>query len=149
MKSAAILLFHLLSTLAKLIRPGGSKAIVEENVHPSQQLIVHGRSRQRAPNLNVYDRLLFGFLATFVNARRVSRLSIIIKPSTLLQFHSALVQRKYRNLFTQKGSKKPGPKGPSKEVIAAIVEMKQRNPRFGCPRIAQQINLAFGLELVL
>jgi hypothetical protein len=29
----------------------------------------------------------------------------------------------------------------------AIVEMKQRNPRYGCPRIAQQINLAFGLDL--
>jgi putative transposase len=28
--------------------------------------------------------------------------------------------------------------------IQAIVEMKQRNPRFGCPRIAQQINKAFG-----
>ena len=25
--------------------------------------------------------------------------------------------------------------------------MKSRNPRYGCPRIAQQINLAFGLEL--
>ena len=25
--------------------------------------------------------------------------------------------------------------------------MKQRNPRFGCPRIAQQINLTFGLDL--
>jgi hypothetical protein len=25
--------------------------------------------------------------------------------------------------------------------------MKQRNPRYGCPRTAQQINLAFGLEL--
>lgn len=25
--------------------------------------------------------------------------------------------------------------------------MKQRNPRFGCPRIAQQINFAFGLDL--
>jgi transposase InsO family protein len=25
--------------------------------------------------------------------------------------------------------------------------MKQRNPRYGCPRIAQQINLAFGLDL--
>jgi len=25
--------------------------------------------------------------------------------------------------------------------------MKQRNPQYGCPRIAQQINLAFGLEL--
>ena len=25
--------------------------------------------------------------------------------------------------------------------------MKQRNPRFGCPGISQQINLAFGLDL--
>jgi putative transposase len=32
-------------------------------------------------------------------------------------------------------------------VIDAIVAMKERNPRFGCPRIAQQMNLAFGLEL--
>ena len=29
-----------------------------------------------------------------------------------------------------------------KDVIKAIVEMKQRNPRYGCPRIAQQINYA-------
>lgn len=32
-------------------------------------------------------------------------------------------------------------------MINAIVEIKHRNPRFGCPRIAQQINLAFGLDL--
>ncbi|RLQ22370.1 hypothetical protein DWB85_07025 [Seongchinamella sediminis] len=32
-------------------------------------------------------------------------------------------------------------------MIEAVVEMKQRNPRFGYPRIAQQINLAFGLDL--
>jgi len=25
--------------------------------------------------------------------------------------------------------------------------MKQRNPRWGCPRIAQQISLAFGVEI--
>ena len=36
---------------------------------------------------------------------------------------------------------------PSKELIAAIVEMKQRNPTFGCPRIAQQINLGFGISI--
>ncbi len=41
----------------------------------------------------------------------------------------------------------PGPKGSSQELIDAIVEMKRRNPRFGCPRIAQQINKAFGLEI--
>jgi putative transposase len=32
-------------------------------------------------------------------------------------------------------------------VNNAIVEMKRRIPRFGCPRIAQQINLSFGLDL--
>ena len=56
-------------------------------------------------------------------------------------------KRKYRQLYSPGGGRKPGPVGPSKEVIDAIVEMKKRNPRYGCPRIAQQINLAFGLEL--
>ena len=42
---------------------------------------------------------------------------------------------------------KPGPKGPSQEVIAAVVDMKQRNPSWGCPRIAQQITLAFGIPI--
>ena len=32
-------------------------------------------------------------------------------------------------------------------MIDAIVAMKERNPRFGCPRITQQPNLAFGLVL--
>ena len=44
-------------------------------------------------------------------------------------------------------SRKPGPKGPSSELIAAIVEMKRRNPRFGCVRIAQQICHAFGVPI--
>jgi hypothetical protein len=38
-------------------------------------------------------------------------------------------------------------KGPSKELVDAIVEMKRRNPIWGCPRIAQQITLAFDLEI--
>jgi transposase InsO family protein len=63
-----------------------------------------------------------------------------------MQFHTALKKRKYRLLYST-GSRKPGPKGPSKEVINAIVNMKKRNPQFGCPRIAQQINLSFGLAL--
>ena len=28
-----------------------------------------------------------------------------------------------------------------------ILEMKRRNPRFGCPRIAQQVSHAFGIEI--
>jgi transposase len=36
---------------------------------------------------------------------------------------------------------------PSAELIAAIVEMKRRNPRFGYMRIAQQIAHAFGVQI--
>jgi hypothetical protein len=46
-----------------------------------------------------------------------------------------------------KRRRKPGPLGPSKELIDAIVEMKRRNPNWGCPRIAQQITLAFGIPI--
>jgi putative transposase len=37
--------------------------------------------------------------------------------------------------------------GGGRAIIAENLLLKQRNPRFGCPRIAQQINLAFGLDL--
>ena len=70
---------------------------------------------------------------------RLIRSAIVLKPSTFLAFHGALVKRKYRLLFTSKSRGKPGPKGPSPELVAAIVEMKRKNPRFGCRRIAQQI----------
>ncbi|MDB4542656.1 integrase core domain-containing protein [bacterium] len=147
MNDVIYLLLHLFATLAKLVKPGGSRAVIAENLLLKQQMIIHSRTRQRAPNLSTQDRTVLGFLSLFLNPRRIARTAIIIKPSTLLSFHNALKNRKYRLLYSPRGGKKPGPKGPSKEVIKAIVEMKQRNPRYGCPRIAQQINLAFGLDL--
>lgn len=147
MKDTVYLLFHLLTTIAKLIQPGGARSVVAENLLLKQQLIIHSRARRRAPNLSTKDRALLGFLSVFMNPRRLVRSAIIIKPSTLLSFHNALKKQKYRLLYSPRGSRKPGPKGPSKEVINAIVEMKQRNTRYGCPRIAQQINLAFDLDL--
>jgi putative transposase len=147
MKDLLFLVFHLLTLIARILGPGGSRAIIAENLLLKQQLLVHGRSRRRAPNLPVRDRALFGLWTQFMNPRRIARSAIIIKPSTLLRFHRALKNRKYRQLYLARNPSKLGPKGPAKEVIDAIVEFKRRNPRFGCPRIAQQINLAFGLYL--
>jgi putative transposase len=147
MKDVVYLLFHLLTTVAKLLQPGGGRTVIAENLILKQQLIIHNRSRQRAPNLSTQDRALLGFWSLLLHPRRIARSAIIIKPSTLLRFHKALKKRKYRLLYSPGGRRKPGPKGPSKEIVNAIVEMKQRNPRFGCPRIAQPINLSFGLEL--
>jgi hypothetical protein len=79
-------------------------------------------------------------------AVRLIRSAIVLKPSTLLHLHHVLIQRQYRLLFS-KGRRKPGPKGPSQELMDAIVATKQRNPSWGCPRIAQQIALAFGVPV--
>lgn len=143
----ATLLFHLLTTITRLLGPGGAKAIVAENLLLKHQLLVHNRSRRRSPNLSTQHRALLGFWALFISPRRIFRAAIIIKPSTLLKFHAAMKRRKYSLLYSARRKGKPGPKGPPRDVINAVVVMKQRNPRYGCPRIAQQINAAFGLDI--
>jgi hypothetical protein len=55
---------------------------------------------------------------------RLVRAAIVLTPSTLLRLHRALTTRKYRRLFSSTVRKKPGPKGPTREVIAAVVDMK-------------------------
>lgn len=57
-----------------------------------------------------------------------------------------LKNRKYRMLSSSMYSGKPGPKGSNQELIEAVVQMKQLNPAWGCPRIARQIALAFDHE---
>jgi hypothetical protein len=89
MRDVIYLLFHLLTTIAKLLRPGGSKTIIAENLLLKQQLIIHSRSRQRAPNLSTQDRALLGFWSLFLNPKRIARSAIIIKPSTLLRINPA------------------------------------------------------------
>ncbi|MGS2724647.1 integrase core domain-containing protein [Porticoccus sp. GXU_MW_L64] len=148
MKNVLTLLFQLLGMLVRLARPNGYQTLVAENLLLKQQLLIHRRTQQRAPNLSTIDRGLLGFLASFLSHRRLARASIVIRPATLLKFHKALVQRKYHLLFSnQRNIQKPGPKGPDQNLIQAIIDIKLRNPRFGCPRIAQQINLAFGLSI--
>ncbi|MCP4896964.1 MAG: transposase family protein, partial [bacterium] len=147
MKDAVILLAHLLRTIAKLLGPGGARAIVADSLLMKQQLLVINRSRRRGPNLSVLDRMLLGFWSLFLSPHRIQRAAVIIRPSTLLRFHEALKKRKYRLLFSSRRKGTPGPKGPSQELIRAIIELKQRNPRFGCPRIALIVSKTFGVDI--
>jgi len=147
MKDLLLIVAHLLATLAKLLGPGGAKAIVADSLLMKQQILIVNRSRRRAPNLTPVDRMLLGFWSLFLSSRRIQRAAVILKPSTLLKFHDVLKRRKYRLLYTASRKRKPGPKGPSRELIDAIVELKRRNPRFGCPRITQQVNKSFGTSI--
>ncbi len=148
MRDLLILVIHLVVTFARLLRPGGVRAVTAESLALKHQLLISNRTRQRAPNLTPLDRVILGITTLFFNPRRIPKLGVIIKPATLHRFHKALVNRKYQLLFSSSAPRrKPGPKGPSPELIAAIVEMKRRNPRFGYVRIAQQISYAFGLDI--
>ncbi len=144
MRDVLVLFVHLIVTIVRLMRPGGVRSVVAECVLLRHQLQVLNRPRQRAPDLRPIDRFIAGLCAGLMRPARLLRSAIVLKPATILHFHRALVRRKYRDLFSPKRKlAKPGPKGPSPDLVAAIVEMKRRNPRFGYQRIADQISLAF------
>jgi putative transposase len=128
MRNLLALFIHLIATLARLLGPGGVRSIVAESLLLKHQLLIVNRSRQRAPNLSAWDRILVGWMALFVRPTRLLRSAIVLKPSTLLAIHKAMSKRKYRLLFSPDLRRKPGPRGPSAELVGAVVEMKRRNP---------------------
>ena len=120
MRNLVLALLHLAVVAAKLCGAGGVRAVMAENLLLKQQLIVLRRARQRAPNLTLRDRLLYGFGSLFLSSGRIRKLAIALRPSTLLAFHQALVGRKYYRLFSSSHCPKtPGPKGPSASLIRA------------------------------
>src|SRR6516165_1122899 len=131
MRDFAILFVHLIVTLARLAKPGGLRSVVAESVLVRHQLLILNRGRKRAPNLRARDRIIAGLCTLFLRPARVLRSAIVLKPSTLLHLHRVLRRRKYRMLFSSGRRHRPGPKGPNKALIDAVVAMKRRNPGWG------------------
>src|SRR5882724_5343320 len=94
-RDLAVLLLHLLATVARLAGPGGARAAVAESVLVKQQLLILNRSRKRSPNLRTSDRMVAGMCALLMHPGRLIRSAIVLKPSTLLSLHRALTNRKY------------------------------------------------------
>ena len=147
MRDFLILFVHLIGIVVRLAKPGGLRSVVAESVLVRHQLLILNRGRKRAPKLRAADRIITGLCTLFIRPARLVGSAIGLKRSTLLYFHNLLRKRKYRMLFSSKRGRRPGPKGPEKELIGAVVEMKRRNPTWGSPRIAQQIALAFGVAI--
>ena len=147
MSDFLVLVVHFIVTVFRLAKPGGPRSVLAESVLVRHQLLILNRGRKRAPNLHAADRFIAGVCTLFIRRARLLRSAIVLKPSTLLHLHQLLIKRKYRLLFSRKRGRRPGPKGPARELVDAVLEMKRRNPSWGCPRIAQQIALAFGVEI--
>ena|SRR5450631_1245236 len=54
------LIAHLLTTVVRVALPGGVRAVIAESLLLKHQLLILNRSRNRAPRLTPWDRLLFG-----------------------------------------------------------------------------------------
>ena len=143
----SLFFLHAIVIVIRLGRPEGLRSVVAESVLMRHQVLILNRGRKRAPNLRASDRIIAGLCTLMMRRARVLRSAIVLKPSTLLHFHKMLTKEKYRLLFSSKRVRRPGPKGPTKELIDAVVEMKRRNSAWGCKRIAQQIALAFGVDI--
>ncbi len=65
-----------------------------------------------------------GLWSLFMKPSRIHKAATFLSAATLPKFHEALKRYKYRLLFSGRKKGKPKPKGPSKKLIQAIVEMK-------------------------
>jgi putative transposase len=133
MRDISHFLYHLVVCTIKLLRPSGVMSVAAENLILRQQLIVMSRTRKRSPRLTQTDRTVLALLAQIISRARLCKLA------TILKFHRAIVQKKYRRLYSAKSPRKPGPKGPDPELIRLVVDIKHRNPRMGYDRIAMQV----------
>ena len=137
MRNLAVLVIHLIATgpVARTWwRPFPGRGVASpETPAPDRESL----PATIAQSIRGGDRILAGLLALLVRPTRLLGSAIALKPSTLLGLHKVLSKQKYRMLFSTNRRRKPGPKGPSVDLIHAVVQMKQRNPNWGCPRMAQ------------
>ena len=120
MRELFILIAHLAVTLAKLGRPGGLGVVAAESLAVKHQLLIMKRARRRTPNLTSWDRLVLGVCALLVSPKRLSKMAVILKLSTLLYFHRALVKRKYRLLYSPRKRGAPDPKVPQESSLERL-----------------------------
>ena len=94
MHDLILLIAHVLSMLVRLAGTGGARSVIAESALLKHQLLIVNRPRHRAPNLRVTDRFIVAVCSLFIRPARLVRSAIILKPSTILNFHRNLVKLK-------------------------------------------------------
>jgi hypothetical protein len=131
MRDLVILLVHVITIISRLVGPGGVRAVVAESVLAKHQLLILNRSRRRPQTSASWIESLpasvhcgfsrVGFLGwrSPLN-RRPSSVSIA-------RWYSANIGCCFHRIRRRSLVRK----GPTADLIRAVVEMKQRNPTLG------------------
>jgi len=143
-----LLAIHLLVTLAKFLGPGGVRAVAAESLALKHQLLICSRSRQRAQNLTTLDRLVLGLTTLFMRPHRIPKLSVIIKPATLLKFPKALVDGEIERMTrgAREDLKKRGVKDAENAPIPTEVFQPQAERRVRLGLVVAELVRANGLQ---
>ncbi len=116
MRDLAILFIHLVATIAKLMRPGGGRAVVAESLLLKHQLVVLNRGRERAPNLRPMDRVIASLCTLFIHPGRLLRIAVVLRPSTLLAFPGIIGETKIPTVILADTTRQTWPEGTFPET---------------------------------
>ena len=81
-KDFFILMAMLLSTIFKILKPGGIKSIVAENIAIKQQLILVKRKSKitKSPPLSPLQKVFFALIAFLLPKEQTRSMAVILKP---------------------------------------------------------------------
>jgi len=146
METAFVMICTAVHCIITLLKPGGLRAILAETIALRIQLIAANRKLKRSPKLSPFQRLLLAVVAAVVPRNRLNKICILVKPATVLKFHRYLIKRKYSKLYSTKTPAKGRPK-LSIEIKILVIEIKTKNPCFGCPQIASLVTNRTGVSI--
>jgi hypothetical protein len=86
MKKLLVVFAHLLSAFATVLKPGGAKSLVAEDLLLLQQLLILRRSRRRAPNLRA--KVATDAYKVVLENDQVRLLEVRAKPGTKIPMHA-------------------------------------------------------------
>jgi hypothetical protein len=88
MRDLAVLFVHLITTVLRIAQPGGLRSVIAESVLIKHQLLIVNRSRRRARNLRICDRLIAVFCSAVDQAETFIAIGDRIQAIDPVQFPS-------------------------------------------------------------
>jgi hypothetical protein len=108
-----ILSVHVITTVLRVGRPGGVRTVIAESVLTKHQLLILNRSRRRAPNLRILDRLIAGFCSLWIRPEKASSRCDRVPTLDISEFSSRPGSAKVPTAVLAKAANKARPQRPN------------------------------------
>jgi putative transposase len=145
MRHLVVLFIHLIAILTQLLQPGGVRSLVAESLLLKHQLLIVNRSRQRSPTLVLvgpHPCRFDGALGPPYSSSPFRNCTEALDTASPSQSHE---QTKVPYAVLTESTSEARPERTQRRTHP--FGRRDQAPNWGCPRIAQQIPLAFHLQI--